>query len=323
MRKLSVIIPVYNTEDYLKECLDSFLNEEMDAEIILVESFSSDQSGQICDDYAERYENVQVIHEKCPVGIARNIGLARACGEFIYFADSDDVIVPGALQRMMQIATVHNLDFLRFGAENFADSPLFEEEVQAQRGHFVPKTEDESTHTGTEALKDSLLKGEYTSAPWAYLFRRSFLTAHPHPYPDLKVHEDTCTIPYIWLDAERVRRVKEVVYMRRMRPGSLSHDKVLKRSVVIYADEFERLWGHYNDDSADNLRREVITLLMKRVLLHALLVSMQMEEEDEEVKQRFTELKECISSFPFAEIMVKWIEHPDALKDGEAGVFFL
>ena len=323
MRKLSVIIPVYNTEDYLKECLDSFLKDEADAEIILVESFSKDQSGRICDEYAETYENVQVIHEKCPVGIARNIGLAEACGEYVYFADSDDIIVPGALQRMMEIANVHHLDFLRFGAENFADSPLFEKEVQAQKGHFVPKTEDESTLTGVEALRDSLQKGEYTSAPWAYLFRHSFLTEHPHPYPDLKVHEDTCTIPYLWLDAEKVRRVREVVYLRRMRPGSLSHDKELKRSFMIYTDEFERLLGHYNTDPSNDLRREVIVLLMQRVLMHALLVSMQMEEEDAQVKQRVSGLKECIRNYPFAETMVKWMEHPEILKDGEAGVFFL
>lgn len=323
MSRLSVIIPIYNTEAYIEECLDSFLADITDAQIILVESFSTDRSGQICDEYAQKYENISVIHEKCPVGIARNIGLTKAVGEYVYFADSDDVILPGALDKMMQIADADRLDLLRFGAENFADSPEYEEEVESQRGHYIPKTGDETFLTGPEALRDSLLNGEYTSAPWAYLFRRSFLLSHPHPYPDLKVHEDTCTIPYIWLDAGRVRRVKDVVYMRRMRPGSLSHDKVLKRSVMIYADEFERLRKKYDDDSSDELRTEVIELLMKRVLMHALLVSMQMKEEDGEVTDRLMHLKEKIHGFPFAVSMIKWIENPEMIKDGEAGVFFL
>lgn len=322
MSKLSVIIPVYNTEDYLSECLDSFLCEKTDAEIILVESFSSDRSGQICDEYAENHENVSVIHEKCPVGIARNIGLTRAGGKYVYFADSDDVIVPDALEKMIQIADLHHLDLLRFGAENFADSPEFDEEVVAHRGHYIPKTEDESTYSGVEALKDSLIKGEYTSAPWAYLFRRSFLMEHPHPYPDLKVHEDTCTIPYIWLDAERVRRVKDIVYMRRMRPGSLSHDKVLKRSVMIYAGEFERLLKHYTYAPGES-EREVIVLLLKRLLMHALLVSLRMKEEDAQVTERLRQLKEAVYGFPFADSMINWIEQPEVLSDGEGGVYFL
>ena len=323
MKKLSVIIPVYNTEQYLKECLDSFLKEDLDAEIILVESFSDDDSGRICDEYAYEYENVIVIHEKCPVGIARNIGLTKADGEYVYYADSDDVIVPGTLGKMIKIADEERLDMLRFGAENYADSPEYEDEVEAQRGHYIPKSQDDIVLSGVEALKDSLVKGEYTSAPWAYLFRRTFLLENPHPYPDIKVHEDTCTIPYIWLDAKRVKRFKDIVYMRRMRPGSLSHDKVLKRSVMIYADEFERLRKYYDTKAYDEETREVILLLMKRVLMHALLVFMQMSGEDEEVKQRLLQLKECTEKFPPAADMGKWIENPALLNDGEAGVYFL
>ncbi len=215
------------------------------------------------------------------------------------------------------------VDFLRFGAENYADSPEFEEEVEAHRGQYIPKTEDEVVLSGVEALKDSLLKGEYTSAPWAYLFRRTFLIEHPHPYPDLKVHEDTCTIPYIWLDAGRIKRVKDVVYMRRMRPGSLSHDKALKRSVMIYADEFERLLHYYDTVSFDEQKKEAIILLMKRVLMHTLLVSMKISEEDSDVKFRLLQLKECTESFAPTAAMGAWIENPEVLRDGEAGVYFL
>lgn len=91
---LSVIIPVYNVEMYLKECIDSILSQEYsDYEIILINDGSNDSSGEICEDYAEKYMNIYVYHtENKGVSNARNLGISKAKGSYIHFMDSDDVI---------------------------------------------------------------------------------------------------------------------------------------------------------------------------------------------------------------------------------------
>lgn len=89
---LSVIIPIYNVEPYLRQCVDSVLNQKLDNyELILVDDGSPDACPKICDDYAERFPNVHVIHQKnSGLSVARNAGLHAAAGEYIVFMDSDD-----------------------------------------------------------------------------------------------------------------------------------------------------------------------------------------------------------------------------------------
>lgn len=90
--QLSVVVPVYNVEKYLKQCIDSILNQtEAVYEIILVDDGSTDCSGKICDSYAEQYKKIKVIHKKnAGLGMARNTGLETVTGEYVTFIDSDD-----------------------------------------------------------------------------------------------------------------------------------------------------------------------------------------------------------------------------------------
>ena len=111
---ISLIIPVYNTGDYLARCLDSILSQaygNMDAEIILVDDGSKDKSGIICDDYAERYDNVRVFHiENSGVSIARNYGFEKSTGQWVWFIDSDDWIRDGALKVIAEILENNGTD---------------------------------------------------------------------------------------------------------------------------------------------------------------------------------------------------------------------
>lgn len=91
---VSIIVPVYNVEEYLSECVDSVLNQTYsDIEVILVDDGSTDQSGNICDEYAEMDSRIKVIHKKNEgVSAARNTGIETASGERIIFVDSDDCL---------------------------------------------------------------------------------------------------------------------------------------------------------------------------------------------------------------------------------------
>ena len=91
---ISVIIPVYNVEEYLHECVDSVINQTYkNLQIILVDDGSTDSSGKICDEYAENDKRITVVHQKNGgLSVARNTGLSNAHGDYVYFLDSDDYI---------------------------------------------------------------------------------------------------------------------------------------------------------------------------------------------------------------------------------------
>ena len=104
MPKVTVIVPVYNVEQYLRRCIDSILAQTFgDLELILVDDGSADSSGVICDAYAEKDSRVKVIHQKnSGVSAARNTGLDAAEGEYIAFVDSDDHVDPDYLAALLQ-----------------------------------------------------------------------------------------------------------------------------------------------------------------------------------------------------------------------------
>ena len=101
--KVSVIVPVYNVEKYLRSCVNSILNQTLnDIEVILVDDGSPDASGVICDELAKADERVKVIHKKnAGVGAARNDGLSLAQGEWVIFGDSDDWFETDALEQLV------------------------------------------------------------------------------------------------------------------------------------------------------------------------------------------------------------------------------
>ena len=110
-----MIIPVYNTEAYLRELLDSLVEQDLRSrkfEVIAVNDGSTDASGSILDEYANRYPNFRVVHQENSgwAGKPRNVALDLAQGQFVFFADSDDVLAPSALRQMLQFASKHKID---------------------------------------------------------------------------------------------------------------------------------------------------------------------------------------------------------------------
>ena len=112
MSKISVIVPVYNVEKFIKRCLDSIINQTTkDLEIILVNDGSTDNSGKICDEYAKLDNRITVIHkENGGISSARNIGLDVATGEWIAFVDSDDYIEKDMYEVLYKTAIEKNVD---------------------------------------------------------------------------------------------------------------------------------------------------------------------------------------------------------------------
>lgn len=112
---ISVIIPVYNVQAYLPECLDSVISQDYrELEIILIDDGSRDDSGKICDDYAAKDSRIRVIHQpNGGAGAAKNAGLRAATGEYLAFLDSDDTLEPGAYRHMMSLMKENDADVVQ------------------------------------------------------------------------------------------------------------------------------------------------------------------------------------------------------------------
>ena len=131
--KLSIIVPVYNVEKYLVECIESILNQKYSVyEIILVDDGSTDSSGKICDEYSKKYKNIITIHKSnAGLGMARNTGLENATGDFVGFIDSDDFYSKDYLEILNNAFIESNLDTFvsSFSRVNLESEFLYKEEV--------------------------------------------------------------------------------------------------------------------------------------------------------------------------------------------------
>ena len=247
MSKISVIVPVYKVEDYLKPCVDSILAQRFgDFELILVDDGSPDNCGAICEEYAARDSRVRVIHrENGGLSAARNSGLEIAQGEAFAFIDSDDLIPENYLTRLWEAMQSAGADLSSCGMLRFhedAELPRLDSGAEAQQ--------EVTVISGREACLERFRKNQYLPlSACGKLFRsklRSCLV-----FPEGRLHEDQWTIPIAFFQSERVAVVPEALYYYRVRSGSIttepirrgSFDNILGMDQVIrfYADQGDRV----------------------------------------------------------------------------------
>lgn len=124
---LSIIIPVYNVQTYLSECIYSILRQklEVEYEIILINDGSTDNSGKICEDFAKKYKQIKIINQNNKgVSYARNLGLDIIKGKYVFFVDGDDLLVPYKLEKLLKIMEKNKFDILEFNHNKLIDENL-------------------------------------------------------------------------------------------------------------------------------------------------------------------------------------------------------
>ena len=185
--KYSVIIPVYNVEKYINRCVKSILSQRYnDLEIILIDNGSTDRSGSICDIYANEYANISVYHiENHGVGSARNFGLSKARGEFIYFVDSDDYLV-GNLFAEFEDKLVPDLDLLVFSYYN-----SFEQEL-TERNRTKKCLPYSGLYDKNDFIKifTDLFLSDMLYTVWNKIYRREFLLENNLSFEQYELGED-------------------------------------------------------------------------------------------------------------------------------------
>lgn len=235
--KLSIIVPIYNVEQYLRKCVDSLLNQDMDDyEIILVDDGSPDTCPQICDNYAAVHKNIRVVHRKNGgLSAARNSGIEIAQGEYIMFVDSDDYIEPNVLRKLITQVEHDNLDVLRYNYQN----------VNEQYEVFLPYRAakrdvdySESVTNGEDFLNNRLGPMCYAVM---FVVKRELLDNCI--FKEGIYFEDVEWTPRMLLKARRVASTSIIVYNYLWRTGSITLPTSPQKRRKVIEDKISLIRG--------------------------------------------------------------------------------
>lgn len=213
---VSVIIPAYNVELYIKECLDSILSQSLkDIEIIVVDDGSTDDTIQIVQDYAAFWSNIRLISQRnCGQSSARNRGLSVAVGKYIVFIDSDDWLPSNSvLDKMVKRISLTDADYVQ-GSFEYVNG----------KKHTSYKVSDECEIFGKSILEKTIKCQDLYTSPWAKIYKKEFLLSNNLFFIEGLVNEDTAHSIMIALKAKKVSLIQEVIYSSRERDGSTSRN---------------------------------------------------------------------------------------------------
>lgn len=220
--KVSVIIPVYNVEKYLKECLDSIINQTLaDIEIICINDGSTDNSLTILEEYQRKDTRIQVYSQpNLGQSAARNSGLEKATGECIYFMDSDDKLDTTALEYCYNELFKNELDVLYFDAEVFFDNLFVKEMHRIPEDTYKREKSYDSIYTGLELFRIFKFQNKYRVSPCLQFFRRDFLIEFGIKFVYGIIYEDNIFALKVLLNAQRVSHRNIPLFKRRIREYS-------------------------------------------------------------------------------------------------------
>ena len=242
MTKVSVVIPVYNVEDYLEECLDSIVNQTLkDIEIICINDGSSDNSLRILENYAEKDSRIKVFsQENSGLSASRNQGIKLSQGEYVYFIDSDDYLELEALEELYNMSKALDLDILIFKLINFDDGSHKKYTSNYYEMSFLKPYEGKTFNYG--AFGEKILDVA-VSAPGKF-FKNSLIFSMK--FPEGLIFEDNHFFAEAMLKAKRVSFLDKHFYNRRIRSDSITTTKTIKfADTIIISNKIMDLFKEY------------------------------------------------------------------------------
>lgn len=266
MPGISVVIPVYNVEPYLAECLESVISQSFrDLEILCVNDGSTDRSAEILDRFANSDSRIKILtRENGGLSAARNDGMDAAAGTYLFFLDSDDLLAPGALERMVCVCKEKKLDELHVNRVSFYEPGCKKDPFEEQsfsRGVY------KKVESGEELFVHMIRSGDFQPCVWTRFFRRRFLQEKTLRFHPGILHEDEVFSIIADLAAKRAWRIPDVCLQRRVRAGSIMTGDSAARHVTGYLEAFHDLENFLNIHilgraTANSVRRRMAGLLL-------------------------------------------------------------
>ncbi|MDO4204372.1 MAG: glycosyltransferase family 2 protein [Selenomonadaceae bacterium] len=231
MPKISVVVPIYKVEKYLRKSIDSLINQTLkDIEIILVDDGSPDNCGAICDEYAANDSRIKVIHQKNKgLAGARDAGIAVATSDYIGFLDSDDFAMPDMYECMMAEAEKNDADVVI--SDYFVFNDEKEDELSERRMNIPP-------NATFEFIRDGILLDHYASYAWNKIYKRELFTGFTVP-PDMYL-EDVYMCSHILAKSSRIGVVPKPFICYRQHLSIMDKISKTKRKHGFYLAWSER-----------------------------------------------------------------------------------
>lgn len=222
---ISVVVPVYNVERYLRACLDSLLAQTYSSlDILLVDDGSTDRSGAICDEYAHRDPRIRVVHQKNGgLSDARNTGISLATGRYITFVDSDDAVSADMLAYLYELIIREK-----------ADIATCQKQLIDENGKNIPsraKSRSQTVHGNENCMKAFLVSKDIDTAAWGKLYKRELF--REVRYPKGKYCEDIFTTYRLFALSNTITVGEERKYGYRVRSDSIMHRDFLPKHMDV------------------------------------------------------------------------------------------
>ncbi len=208
---ISIIIPVFNAEKYLDECIESVVNQTYtELEIILLPGQSGDRSTEICHEWAGKDSRIKIVdQDKNCTGYARNKGIAFSNGEYVAFCDADDKMLPTYIEEMAGSAISNNSDIVE--CEYYDAS----EDLSQLTAYTIPELLSDFPHNFYECFG--------SSSVWRYIIKRNFWVDNGFKFPEANRMEDLAVYSLLFAKANNVSFVYKPLYLYRANPNSIMH----------------------------------------------------------------------------------------------------
>lgn len=257
---ISVIIPCYNTEQYVEETLKSVLDQSFkDYEIICLNDGSTDGTLEILNRYQKLYSNIRVISsEHYGVAYQRNIGVQCARGKYIYYVDSDDLLKENCLETLYQHSEADNLDVLYFEADSFYETKEIEEAFPQFLTLYHRHKAYDGIYDGRKLYIQMENAGDIKMQLGMQFIRRQFLLDNDIKFGMERYFEDNLYTIQVMIKADKARCVRDDLYLRRVRANSIMTTSENKMRFECYLEVITGLMKILEDEKKESALQEAI-----------------------------------------------------------------
>lgn len=284
---LSIVIPVYNVQSYIKDCLKNIINLYEDSvEILLIDDGSTDDSRRIIDEYTLNYKNIKAFHKKNGgLSDARNYGLMHAKGKYVFFMDSDDFVTDTFLN-----------DIVEFISKNDVDAVLWDADIYGEDGKILAVDSSYYHHSGVDTYRicsgSEIIElqlenhNDYVTTVWSGLYDRQFLIDNNFWFEKGLLHEDEIWSQKVLLACKRIKYFNSAYYCYRRRKSSIMNpiSKDYSRSIVSLIYSFSYLPLYYDLKIKDKELKKKLKGNNAKRYLH-MIVKFQLSEYPELAKR--------------------------------------
>lgn len=260
MPKVSIIIPVYNTGQYLEQTLQCLCQQTLsDIEILVTDDGSTDNSADIVRRMQQHDERIHYFYQDNQgQSAARNKALRQATGDYIYFMDSDDLIGTDALRQCYEYAETTQADFIFFDGDVKREEGAQELPWNYKRTHLF---EERKPYRGEDLLRRVLNERKHSCVVWLLFIRRSYLERIKLLFHEGIIHEDELFTTKLTLQSNRVYCLKKCFVTHRVRPASTMGTRFSRYNVDCYLTVIDELLRYHRSPIIHKFARYTLTLV--------------------------------------------------------------